>query len=255
MLAWLGEGLARAGYVVAAVNHHGNTSAEPMPTPEGFMLWWERATDLSRVVDRLAADRQFAESIDWNRIGAAGFSLGGYTAVAVAGGRTSLERWASFCESAGRDSTCTAQPEFPEALVEFENIRDRADVQGSIARHGDSYRDTRFRAVLAIAPVGSWLTDESLGTIDVPVRIIVGTHDTTAPAANNASRMAQLIPGAELSVLQGVGHYTFLAACESAGARDRPLLCHEEPGVDRADVHRRVAVEAVAFFGDILGVK
>jgi predicted dienelactone hydrolase len=202
------------------------------------MLWWERATDLSRVVDRLAADRQFAESIDWNRIGAAGFSLGGYTAVAVAGGRTSLERWASFCESAGRDSTCTAQPEFPEALVEFENIRDRADVQGSIARHGDSYRDTRFRAVLAIAPVGSWLTDESLGTIDVPVRIIVGTHDTT-----------------ELSVLQGVGHYTFLAACESAGARDRPLLCHEEPGVDRADVHRRVAVEAVAFFGDILGVK
>ena len=28
MLAWLGETLARAGYVVAAINHHGNTATE-----------------------------------------------------------------------------------------------------------------------------------------------------------------------------------------------------------------------------------
>jgi len=47
-LGWLGRALAARGYVVAAVNHHGNTSREPY-LPHGFLLWWERAKDLTAV--------------------------------------------------------------------------------------------------------------------------------------------------------------------------------------------------------------
>lgn len=43
---WAGR--LRRGYVVAAVNHHGNTSREPY-LPHGFLLWWERAKDLTAV--------------------------------------------------------------------------------------------------------------------------------------------------------------------------------------------------------------
>jgi predicted dienelactone hydrolase len=46
-LSWLAETLASNGYVVAAVNHHGNTAAEPSYRPQGFILWWERARDVS----------------------------------------------------------------------------------------------------------------------------------------------------------------------------------------------------------------
>jgi predicted dienelactone hydrolase len=254
MLAWLGEALARNGYVVAGVNHHGNTSSESVPTPEGFMLWWERATDMSKVLDRLFADPVIGRLIDAGRVGAAGFSLGGYTVVAVAGARASLAQWRQFCETAQRDSTCDPQPEYPDAFARFEKVRGRLFVQASLARHGDSYQDRRVKAVYAMAPVGSWLTSASLETVAVPIRVVVGDRDRTAPTAANAQRIAELVPGAQLSVLRGVGHYTFLAECLPAGVSALPSLCHEEAGVERAAIHREVSADAVAFFDRNLGI-
>lgn len=45
-LAWLATELAAHGYIAAAVNHPGNNGLEAYTTP-GFVLWWERARDLS----------------------------------------------------------------------------------------------------------------------------------------------------------------------------------------------------------------
>ena len=252
MLAWLAEPLARAGYVVVGLNHHGNTAAEDLPTPEGFMLSWERAVDLSRVLDRVLDDAKFGPLIDSSRVGAAGFSLGGYSVVAVTGGRVSLSQWEAFCASAQRDSTCEPQPEFPNAFVEFEKIRNRPDVLASLEHHGDSFRDTRFKAAFAMAPVGSWLTSASLSEVSVPMRIVVGAEDRTTPVATNAKRISGMIPGAQLLVLERVGHYSLLAECTASGMKQRTDLCHEESGVERANVHRRVAADAEAFFDSVL---
>src|SRR5882762_1212090 len=41
MMMWLGYYLASRGYIVAAVNHHGNTAAEAQRSPQGFLLYWE----------------------------------------------------------------------------------------------------------------------------------------------------------------------------------------------------------------------
>jgi predicted dienelactone hydrolase len=78
MMAWLGRALASRGYIAAAVNHPGNNALEEY-TAEGFLIWWERARDLTSVIDMLVGDSQFGRLIDRSRIGAAGFSLGGYT--------------------------------------------------------------------------------------------------------------------------------------------------------------------------------
>jgi predicted dienelactone hydrolase len=253
MLAWLGEALARAGYIVAAVSHHGNASNEfsPAAAAYGFMLWWERATDLSRVVDNLFQDSQFASLIDPAKVGAAGFSLGGYTVLAVAGAKTNLDQWQAFCASARRDATCEPQPEFPEMFSAFDKVRQEPSVRASLARSGDSFRDARFKAVFAIAPVGSWLTDDSLRGIDVPVRIVVGKADRTVPVATHAQRIANLVPRATLSVLDNVSHYTFLAECTSSGTRQLGELCRDEPGVERSVTHQAVAADAVAFFKQV----
>src|SRR5207302_7415398 len=82
-MAWLAETLASNGYIAAAVNHHGNTAAEPSYQLQGFMLWSARARDISVLIDKLLADPQFGAHIDPSRIGVAGFSLGGYTALAT----------------------------------------------------------------------------------------------------------------------------------------------------------------------------
>jgi len=78
-LSWLAEELVYAGFIVAAVNHHGNTAVEDKSWPHGFVLPNERARDLAVLIDRLLADPRLGPHIDPTRIGAAGFSLGGYT--------------------------------------------------------------------------------------------------------------------------------------------------------------------------------
>jgi fermentation-respiration switch protein FrsA (DUF1100 family) len=67
-------------------------------TAPGFLLWWLRARDMSRTIDGVLAEARFAASVDRSRIGAAGFSLGGYTVLEVAGARTSLERFTDYCD-------------------------------------------------------------------------------------------------------------------------------------------------------------
>jgi predicted dienelactone hydrolase len=250
-MMWLGYYLAARGYIVAAVNHHGNTGAEPQLFAQGFLLYWERARDLTAVLDKLLADPGFKAHIDRDRIGAAGFSLGGYTVISIAGGVFSPKQFETFCRSAQRDFTCEPQPEFPDTHRLFEELR-KTDpvVQESLRHAGDSYRDKRIQRVFAIAPaLGSGFTKAGLSGIRIPVRIVIGQEDKVAPLATNAQRYATLIKGATLTVLPGkIGHYTFLAECTPHGKAVRDI-CRDAEGIDRAEVHQHVAQLALEFFG------
>jgi predicted dienelactone hydrolase len=111
-MAWLGEALAAHGYIVAAVNHPGNNAAEPY-TAKGFSIWWERARDLSETISGMLADAKFGDRIDPERIGAAGFSLGGYTMIAIAGGITDVQGFVRFCDSPNAGRTARVPRSFP----------------------------------------------------------------------------------------------------------------------------------------------
>lgn len=249
-MMWLGYYLAARGYIVAAINHHGNTGSEQQRTAQGFLLYWERARDLTAVLDKLLADPIFGAYVDRNRIGAAGFSLGGYTVISVAGGVFSPQEFDAFCRSPQRDFTCGPQPEFPDAPTLFEELK-KTDpvVQESLRRAGDSYRDKRIKRVFAIAPaLGSGFTKEGLGKVKIPVRIVIGQADKITPLATNAQRYANLIKGAKLRVLPGeIGHYTFLAECTPRGKAVIDI-CRDAEGIERAQVHRQVAQLAFEFF-------
>ncbi len=251
-LMWLGEHLATNGFIVAAVNHHGNTAIEDQYTAQGFMLWWERAADLSAVIDNLLTDAVFANRIDPVRIGAAGFSLGGYTVLSLAGGITELGAFESFCSGPMRDFTCEPQSEFPDVAAEFARVQDDPMVRNSLARHADSFADERVRAIFSIAPaLGGAFTDEGLSPIQIPVSIVVGTADTVTPPATNARRFARTIERADLTEIDGAGHYTFLSECTDDGKQELPSLCVDEQ-VERNDVHELVKTLALAFFQENL---
>jgi len=253
-LSWLAETLASGGYIVAAVNHHGNTAIDEK-TPHGFFLWWERATDLERLIDHLVEDDVFGSRIDRKRIGAAGFSLGGYTVLELAGARTDLEQVERYCAGREEDPNCTLPPEAPFSMEDLaRHIETDPRFRASMAVHGESYRDPRVRSVVAIAPgTGMSQTEESLQNISIPTLIIVGERDTTTPPASNANRVAGFIPDSRLDVLPGVGHYTFMAECGIAGRIVTSSVCVEEEGVSRGDIHRTVARDALEFFDATLG--
>ena len=123
-MAWLAETLASSGYIVAAVNHHGNTAAEPSYQLQGFILWWERARDISVLIDKLLADPQFGAHIDPSRIGVAGFSLGGYTALATVGARFAHQQWKSFCASQPAEPNCNLPPEASFSMADVQRLLD-----------------------------------------------------------------------------------------------------------------------------------
>jgi predicted dienelactone hydrolase len=253
-LAWLAETLASNGYVVAAVNHHGNTAAEPSYQPQGFMLWWERARDISVLIDKLLADPQFAAHLDPSRIGVAGFSLGGYTALATVGARLSYQQWKSFCAGQPVEPNCKLPPEAPFSMADVQRLLDHDDrVKEAVSHSHESFRDARISAALAIAPVlGPALTKTSLAEVRVPVRIIVGSKDDQAVPDVNARPIASAIPNAELEILPNVTHYMFLARCNLVGKVVARSFCADPDEIDREEVHRRVSDDALRFFNRTL---
>lgn len=82
-LAWLAIELVKNGYIVAAPDHWGNTFDNKIP--EYFIRYWERPLDMSFLLTSILNDELFHPHIDENKIGLAGFSLGGYTALAIGG--------------------------------------------------------------------------------------------------------------------------------------------------------------------------
>ena len=90
--AWIAEILAANGYVVASVDHHGNTWNNKIA--ENFIKIWERPQDVSYVIDQILEHQEFGSSINRKKIGFIGYSLGGHTGIWIAGGQiaTLVER-------------------------------------------------------------------------------------------------------------------------------------------------------------------
>jgi predicted dienelactone hydrolase len=254
-MAWLGTALARAGYIAVAVDHPGN-NANAKLTPEGFALWWERATDLSNALDAMLKDEEFGPRIDPTRIAAAGYSLGGYTVLELAGAQTDISRFFDYCrtkpgeDNAAGDSAVCRVPEM-RGMGSIDDILQatRKTSRESLARSGESFRDPRIKAVFALAPALAFTqTAESLHSVHIPVEMVVGTEDRIAPARENADYLRANLRAGRETTLPGVAHSTFLDTCTPAGTQALPQYCTELPGIDRSAVHAKVASMAIEFF-------
>jgi predicted dienelactone hydrolase len=258
-MAWLGTALAQAGFVAVAVDHPGN-NANGKLTPEGFALWWERATDLSQVLDGMLADPEFGGRINPDKIGAAGFSLGGYTVLELAGARTDISVVYKQCREQPDTPECVS-PEMRSLPGDLKTPADilhavRKTSGESLARSGDLFSDDRIGAVFAIAPgLGLSLTEESLRAVRLPVEIVVGEDDHNAPAKENAGYVHAEVRGSKITILPHVGHYTFLDTCTAEGKAKLGQMCEDSADVDRDGVHQKVAGMAVEFFAKALKVR
>ena len=249
-MAWLGTYLAARGYIVVAVNHPGNNAVTGYTTL-GFIEGWERAKDISTVISDMLADPRFGSKIDPDRIGAAGFSFGGYTMMELAGATTDINR---ISPGATKQRARAIRLRCRICLRSSRQCSSSPMCSSQLKHAGDSYRDPRIRAVFAIAPaVARAFTPASLQKITIPVDIVAGAADPIAPPAENAQFFASNIPGAKVTILPGgVGHYTFLDVGTDAGKKQLPQFFADNPGVDREAVHKQVSEMAADFFNQEL---
>ena len=241
-LGWLARALAGLGYVVLGANHHGNTGVEPY-RPEGFLCWWERASDLSVLLDALASNGPFAGLLDMRRVSAVGFSLGGYTALALAGARTSLAAFEAW--RAAQGVTAGGPREFPGAADHIDGLLQTSKVfSTSWARHGRVVSDARIRSLVAIAPaptVRAFLP-ASVAGISIPVTILSGGADTEAPVEQCGDWLIQQNPRfTHHNLGRDIGHYTFVDLPADPGLSETVEVFADFEGVDRRQVHVQAA--------------
>src|SRR6218665_3560095 len=159
----------------------------------------DAARVLSVLLDKLIADPAFGPRIDMNRVGVAGFSLGGYTALTLAGARTDYAQWQHYCDKAPSDRSCKLTAEADFGMDKMKLVLDTdARARASLARAGDNYRNERVRAAFAMAPALALAFDKaSLAHISIPVSMLVGENDDQAPPLSNAALLATQIPMAQ----------------------------------------------------------
>lgn len=238
--AWLARRLAEAGFLVAAVEHPGNRLGDD--SPDGVVTVWRRPPVVTFVLDRLLQDPDLGPRIDAARIGAAGHSSGGYTVIALAGAIYDFARMGAYCAGPDAGSDCSLADGLDIAAI------------GDLADAGRSFRDDRIRAAFAMAPaVGRGFSAEALGAVEIPVHVVGSTDDELTPFDQNAARYAQLLPNAELTVVQPGGHFVYLSSCNDLGREVATIVCDDpDPDTHRRGVHDFVARQAVEFFRERL---
>ena len=245
IMGWFGIAMARSGYIVVAVDHPGNNAVDEMTVP-GATLWWDRAEDLRAALAATERDPDLGAHMDPSRVGVAGFSAGGFTALVAAGARVDPSRFVRFCLANPDDGVCRPQQEFAVTSQERTKAFAVPEVAAEAARAGDDHSIPSVRAAFVMAPALVQAFDPaSLARIRTPVHIVLGDADMVAPPMTNGRVAAEAIPNAELERLPGVGHYDFISSCTSAGQVAVPRCKTDVPQVD---THLRAITAAEAFF-------
>ena len=252
IMGWFGTALARHGLVVIAVDHPGNNGRDPM-TIGGAVLFWERPGDLAAALDKVKSDPSLGPHLDLGRLGAAGFSAGGFTTLVEAGARVDFDRLLRFCDAHPDDGICAPQKEFQFSRSDAEAFLAQPAVAPALAHRKDDLSIQGVKAAFVMAPgIVQSLDPESLKRMRLPVAILLGDADKVAPPATNGEVAAALIPSARLTVLPHVGHYDFLAECTPAGDAIVPVC---PTAVPRAATHKAAIDEALALFDATLAGK
>jgi predicted dienelactone hydrolase len=246
-LAWMATALAQQGYVVAAVDHWGNTYDNK--TPEGFLKNWNRPLDISFVLTQLLQDASLSKMIDPQKVGALGFSIGGYTVIALAGGEVDYNALQRYIRTPQGRKEVTV-PEFPQ-LASLVND----PTMDTLFRNIPPLKDKRIKAVFALSPaIGQgFSSSKQVKQIDIPVSIVGAESDSITPYQTNALHYHKLLPNSEYYLVKGkVGHYIFLNEAKEGLKNEMPLIYADDPSISRRQIHEQVAQQAVNFFGKTL---
>jgi len=251
---WLGAKLARRGYLVAAPNHPGTTSRDSSPVHAAEL--WERARDISRVIDALTDGDSEEQSerardlvVDTHRIAAVGHSLGGWTVLLLAGARFSPAAFRRDCEQHPSLASCRVYAQIGAGRT----ARERR-------RLAEPLTDTRVSAVVSLdLGLARGLTPQSLAAIEIPVLVIAagdGVHQAQVPPALESGYLTTYLPPAtSVAVsLDDASHFSFLGLCKPGAAalldEESPgdgIICEEGGGQSRDKTHRQT-VELINAF-------
>lgn len=218
------ESLARAGYVVAAPTHVGD-SRERLRGVGTLDDLLERPRQLAFAMRAACADPLVGQAADSARMAVMGFSAGGFTALALLGGVP------AFDSRFAVRSACFADDEALEYRARWRSVG-----------------MPELRAGVLFAPYASVFSRDGLAGVRAPMRIFRAASDTVTENAVHADALAARLPTVpEVETVSG-GHYVFMAPAVDAMATRYPKYYRDAAGIDRAEIHAIIAKRIAAFF-------
>jgi predicted dienelactone hydrolase len=243
--AYLAQQFASYGFAVAVPEHPGSSaqqiqslisgSSSQVTAPTEFV---DRPLDIRYLLDQLTTlsqtDPRFMGRINFNQVGVIGQSLGGYTALALAGGEINQNQLAQDCRN---DDTL--------------NLSLLLQCRALELSEKPTFRDDRVKAIVAINPIGSSLFGKTdLSKIQIPVLIISSTADTVAP-----SLLEQILPytwlqtpNKYLMLLDGGTHFSTIDAPDEASRENQVELPSEFVGPNPRLAYSYLKAIGTAFF-------
>ncbi len=242
--AWFGAEMARRGFVVAAIDHPGTSTW--LRDPEQRRALWDRARDITRVIDFAVSPDALQVQVDPDRIFMAGHSLGGFTAMMLAGARYDAERIERFCAATPGELVCGIFADWEIARTP----EDRDRMQANLS-------DDRIRA-FAIFDLGGTqsLSDASLLEIDRPLLVFGAPVMNSGLTLDIESRA--LVAALSLGTVRYIEpatltHFDFFNLCKPQGyeilAEKLPgdeIVC-EDGSAHRITMHGLILDEVTAF--------
>lgn len=223
-LAWLAEELVSKNFIVLSVEHFGNCwKRESVPHPKQLE---DRPRDIQLALNHIFHAEDVKNSIDWERIGFAGFSQGGLTGLLSA-----LEM---------------------EAKGENQDHLSLSALFLMAPRGGAISKSELEKLNLSLSAAGEKISESDLRKLNCPVVIVAGEKDEVLPIRQHCEYLNENIKNCSLRILRGhVGHYVFLNSVSEQGTeilKDKPWLYRDHDSVSREEIHSEVSDLCIAFF-------
>ena len=229
--------LAESGYVVVAPEHAGDNFRDKRysGTSEN---WRRRPRQLSAVLDRLLGDSEFGPHIDIRRIGAIGHSAGGYSVLALIGGRADM---------AVLIRHCTRYREEDSAFCGYG--RPDGQAQGTMP----NLSDRRVVAVVAVAPVGALFGEGAFAGVEARAQIHRLEGDRVLREPWHAENVLKLMgDNASLVSHPAAHHFAFISPFPASLIGQVGAAGRDPAGFDRRAFLTRIDEQILSFFGDTL---
>ena len=236
-LRYLAEHLASHGYVVAALEHPGSNETSSkvvskgknrLVEPQEFL---DRPRDISFILDELAQLNQTANNplqgkLATNNVMVVGYSFGGGTALALAGGELQIENLKQSCQrklgktNLSESLQCAAQA-LPEKTYQL--------------------RDARIKQAIALNPTTSLMFGETgLTKVQIPTLILSSSADKITPPLTEQIMGFAKIPSPKWLVgVVGASHLSVIDPNLTPYQQGKlPILNKEVTGKQAQDVRK-----------------
>lgn len=220
--------LADAGFVVASINHPGDTVRDASRSADSS-VFVTRPTDIRRLIDFMLAASPAASVIDRDRIGFFGFSRGGYTGLLTAG--ATLDWAAAFENCQG-----VTRPICEQIL--------RKEFPVPVPMH-----DARIKAAVIADPPTLAFSIASYAGVKIPLQLWASERGGDGVLPQYVAELDKDLPAPhEYRVVANSGHFAFIAPCPPEMAAAVPEICVDAPGFDRVAFHKELNTAMLAFF-------